>query len=287
MQRRAFLASVGGTVTSLAGCLGGGPPQSGRSPPTEESTSATTQTSTTPTTPTVEPTPTADVTIDSLHLQYGVVTQSSPDSIGVANPETPYLVASVSVDGALSWERFGLGQGDVLSEPTRIDRLYRTSWGDDHWYEAGRPDGLVLFEAPSKTTTHLRLTWPGAERPVPDAIVARLNAATPRLTVSLSVPDAHDSTTAPPVSVEVTNEDDVERRFLGALNRTGPRIAYTPVARLSELVPAGESLTLSVDDSWSGMPSVDRLGDGTPDVTYHLHFSGGEQSAGIRLVDPP
>lgn len=282
MQRRAFLASAGGTVAALAGCLGTRPPQSGGSTPTTASAS-------TPRTPsstqTAEPTLTADVAVDSLHLQYGVVTQASPDSIGVSNADTPYLVASVSVDGSLSWERFGLREGDVLSSPTRIDRLYRTSWGDDHWYEAGRPDGLVLFEAPSTSTKHLRLMWPGGERPVGAGIVERINASAPQLSVSLDAPSTHDSATAPPVSVEVTNGSEVERRFLGALNRIGPRIAYTPVARLSELVPAGETVTLSVSDSWSGLPSVDRLGDDTPDVTYRLHSSSGEQSAEIRLVD--
>jgi hypothetical protein len=278
VKRRTFVTSTGGTLAALAGCLGSGSRrESGGTTPTDESTVTATPTSTDE--------PTAEVTVESLHLQYGVVTPTSPDSIGVSNPDTPYLVASVRVDGPLSWEAFGLRMGDVRYGPTRLDRLYRTSWGDDHWYERGRTDGLVLFEAPTEPTNHLRLTWPGGERPIDEGIVTRLGAAPPRLSASLDVPKSHDSVTAPPVTVEVTNEGSTASRFIGGLNRTGPRVAYTPIARLSELVAAGERKTISVTDSWGGRPADERIGDDAPDVTYRLDFVGGEDAAEIRLVD--
>jgi hypothetical protein len=225
------------------------------------------------------------VTVDSLHLQYGVVTPTTPDSIGLANPDTPYLVASVRVDGPLSRDQFGLRMGDVRYGPTRIDRLYRTTWGDDHWYERGRDDGLVLFEAPPAPTKHLRLTWPGGERPVGEDIVTRVDASEPRFSATLNVPSSYGGSTAPPVTVDVTNEGSTASRFLGALNRGGPRVASTPVARVSERVPAGERTTVTVADSWNGLPDDERVGDDEPDVTYRLHFVGGERAAEIRLAD--
>jgi len=278
MHRRAFVASAGVAFAGLTGCLGGRPGQSDGTTPTTESTGTAT-----PTPRSGEPA--AGVTVDALRLQYGVVTPTTPDSIGISNPDTPYLVASVRVDGPLSREEFGLRMGDVRYGPTRIDRLYRTAWGDDHWYERGRTDGLVLFEAPSGATEHLRLTWPGGERPVDEGTVARLSAPAPRFGASLDVPNRHDGRTAPPVTVEVVNEGETASRFLGALDRGGPQVASIPVARVSELVPAGERTTVIVADSWSGLPDDGRVGDEGPDVTYRLDFAGGEASADIRLVD--
>jgi len=276
MKRRAFVASAGGTLAAVAGCLGTRR-RSDDPPRTDEGTRTATPT------PTSEPT--ADVTVESLHLQYGVVTPTSPDSIGVVNSDTPYLVAAVRVDGALPRDAFGLRTGDVRHAPTRLDRLYRTAWGDDHWYERGRTEGLVLFEAPSEATDHPRLTWPGGEHPIDGSIVARLDSSDPQFTASLDVPSEHDDeSTAPPVTVEVTNEGSTTGRFIGALNRVGPRVAYTPVVRLSELVAGGERATISVSDSWGGRPADERVGDDDPDVTYHLDFGGGEDSADIRLV---
>jgi len=279
MHRRAFVASAGGTLAAAAGCLGwrrqsDGPPPAG---------TATEPTGTTSSTPRSGE-PAAGVTVDALHLQYGVVTPTTPDSIGVSNPDTPYLVASVRVDGPLPRDEFGLRMGDVRYSPTRIDRLYRTAWGDDHRYERGRDDGLVLFEAPSGATKHLRLTWPGGERPVDEGIVTRLNGSAPRLSATLDGPSSHGGSTAPPLTVEVVNEGSTASRFLGALNRGGPQVASTPVARVSELVPAGKRTTVTVADSWSGLPDDEHVGDDEPDVTYRLQFVGGEASAEIRLV---
>lgn len=66
----------------------------------------------------------------------------------------------------------------------------------------------------------------------------------------------------------------------------GPLIASTPVARLSRLVPAGDTVTIAVTDTWTGAPLDDVGGDGDPDVTYHLDYPGDETSAGIRILDP-
>jgi hypothetical protein len=278
MHRRAFVASAGAAFAGLTGCLGTRPGQSDGTTPTTEPTRTTGATP-------QSGEPAAGVTVDALRLQYGVVTPTTPDSIGVSNPDTPYLVASVRVDGPLSRDQFGLRMGDVRYGPTRIDRLYRTAWGDDHWYERGRDEGLVLFEAPPAPTNHLRLTWPGGERPVGEDIVTRIDAPAPRFSATLDVPSRYGGSTAPPITVEVANEGSTASRFLGALNRGGPQVASTPVARVSELVPAGERTTVTVADSWSGRPDEERVGDDEADVTYRLQFAGGEASAGIRLVD--
>lgn len=294
MRRREFIGIAGGAVVGVAGCTGRPPPGTGGTTPTDESTGTdgpTTDTDEQPTdtddqsTATDEPASDVDVTVESAHLQYGVVTPTSPDSIGVSNPETAYLLTSVSVDGALARDEFSLETGTDSVAPTRLDRLYRTSWGNDQWYERNQSEGLVLFESPpSAPNGSHRLTWPGGDYPLEDSFGPRLEAR-PQLSAALELPSSHEGASAPPITVEVTNESETARRFLGALNRVGPRVAYTPVARVSELVASDSSTTITVPDTWSGRPPEDRVGDDDPDVTYHLNFAGGEDAAEIRLLE--
>lgn len=306
MRRRTFLATAGAGlagVVGLAGCLnvgdggpGDGTPTGDAGPtatPTDAPTTTTDRDPTTAESPsTDEPTTTtsesgtADVTVRSLHLQYGLVTPSSPDSIGTWNTDTPYLMALVAVDGDLPRTEFTLAVGGERIGPTEQTRLYRTAWGEYEWYARDRPGGVLAFELPTGDPDgSMTLTWPGGERSVDEDVGPRLAAGPPQFSASLSLPETHDNLDAPPVEIEITNEDDVPRRFLGALNRVGPRIAYIPVTRVSEMVPPGETVTLTVDDDWSGMPGDERIGDGEPDVTYRLHYAGGEAVGEIRIVE--
>lgn len=296
MRRRTLLATAGAGLAGLAGCLNlenpGGDAEPSTGTPTTEAGDEPQTSPPDGTTPVDEPTTTdeqgvnADVTVQSVQLQYGVVVPNSPDSIGISNPRTPYVVALVAVDGDLSSSDFTLAIGDESYDSTTLDRFYRTGWGEYQWYERGRPGGLLLFEL--STDDHrgdLGLTWPGGRRSIDSSILDRLDAGAPRFSVSLLVPETHDSPDAPRVDIEVTNEGDRARRFLGALNRSGPYIAYAPVARVSEMVPPGETVTLTVDDEWSGMPSDERIGDGKPDVTYRLHYADDEAVAEVRIVE--
>ncbi|WP_161631419.1 hypothetical protein [Candidatus Halobonum tyrrellensis] len=294
MRRRSLLAGIAGGLAALTGCTDTTTPRSGTASPTATPTRR----------PTADPDPTAspppsgtatrsaaaEVTVDELGLQYGLVAPASPDSIGIRDPETPYVVASVRVDGTLPLDAFALRVDDESVPPTTPDarsggdRLYRTSWGDDGWYDANRGRGLLLFEPPSGAAERVRLAWPGGGRTLGDAAGARL-AGPPAFSAAVDAPETHAGTGVPSVAVEAANEGERPGRFVGALNRVGPTVAYTPVARLTELVPAGESVRLPVPVGW-GWPDDDgRVGDGDPDVTYHLHYPGGEDSASVRLVE--
>jgi hypothetical protein len=294
MKRRTLLASVAGGVAAVAGCLS----DSGTSDdPTDTETPTDTPTDVHTPTPTDAPndgtpTPTdtpgsdSDVSVTDVRLQHGVVTPSSPDSIGVFSEDTQYLAASLTVDGSLSREDITLEAGTETFAPTTEVRLFRTAWGDAEWYTDERGSGVVLFEGVQRATDDdPRLTWPGGEWSLGDAVASRLGQDAPEFTVEMKAPKTHDSTSPPPLHIDVTNESERTGRFLGALNRQGPRVAYTPVEVLSEVVPAGETTTLSVSDDWMGLPSEERIGDGDPDVTYSLDYLGGEASAEIRVVE--
>lgn len=290
MNRRAFLATATGTLAALTGCLDGADP--GTEPPTEApGTDPDPTGSATPTgTPTVsdEPTPEADVTVDALGLQYGFVAPDSPDSIGIASPTTPYVVADVAVEGSLAFDEFAVAVGDERVRATRVGNFYRTAWGSEEWYGRDRARGLLAFDlggVPATPGGDVALTWPGGAQTVGDAAMDRLARGAPEFSASLAVPGTQAGTTAPPVSVEVTNDGDLPARFLGALNRTGPLVAYTPVARLGELVGAGETTTIEVADEWGGDTPAGTVGDDDPDVRYFLHYGDRETSAEVRLVE--
>jgi len=303
MRRRALLSTVAGGLAALAGCTSAGDSGDAGDSPSKTSTgSATpgtdggTPADVTPTDATpIDRTPTdatpahqtpaisADVTVESLELQYGVVVPSTPDSIGVDRVGTPHVLAAVDVDGELPPSEFAVEVGDRSFEPTEIERLYRTSWGGEGYY-GGSGRGLLAFELAVGASGDARLTWPGGERRLDAAAAARLDRGPPDFSASFDLPDTHEGTEAPTVEIEVKNEGDAPARFLGALNRTGPLVAYAPVARVSGLVEAGATATLSVDDRWSGTPAGE--GDGESDVTYHLHYGETATSADVRLVRP-
>ena len=295
MRRRALLSTVAG-LAALTGCTGAGDSgdasdaSDARSKtPTGSATAGTeggTPADATPTdrTPAQRtPAVSADVTVESLELQYGVVVPTTPDSIGVDRVGTPSVLAAVDVNGELPPSEFAVEVGDRSFEPTRIDRLYCTSWGGEEYY-GGSGRGLLLFELAVGASGDARLTWPDGEHSLDAAAGARLDRGPPAFSASFDLPETHEGTEAPTVGIEVTNEGDAPARFLGALNRTGPLVAYAPVARVSELVEAGATATLTVDDRWSGTPTDGIVGDGEPDVTYHLHYGETSASADVRLV---
>lgn len=301
MRRRALLSSVAGALVTIAGCVNGGagdaapspttnvPPTTNGSPTTD--TAARTSDST-PTDTATGTDPAADVAVEYVRQQWGVVTPGSPDSIGVSEPDRRFVVARVDVDGTLGREDFALAVGDRTFAPITFDGdggyryLYRTSWGDDHYYERGRDAGLLYFapDAPADGDA-VALTWPGGESRVEAGVRERLGTPRPPLAVALDVPETYAGDTAPTVGVEVTNEGETTGRFLGALNRVGPHIAYAPVARVTGLVDPGETRRLTVAGDWMDPPRDEDRGDGEIDVTYHLDWAGGRVSAALRSVE--
>lgn len=278
MKRRALLASAGSSLTALSGCLlftG----EDRDPPPTEESPVDETSTQT-------PEAPAGDVTVESVTQQYGYA-GTNDDAVPVNDVDTQYVVADVSVAGGrlarddFAWTFESSGRG-----PTTPPTFYRTEWGDDQWYEEGRERGLLLFEMPENVAPAMtRLVWPGGEWVADDAFLDRLTSPKPSMSTSIAVPDAADGTTDKTVAVEVTNEGAVDGRYVGAVNRSGPMIAYTPVEYLNRLVGAGETVTVDIADSWSEYPATEDGGDGVTTVTYHLEDASGGDTLEIDLSE--
>jgi hypothetical protein len=280
MRRRALLASIASGAAALAGCFD----QSGPGTATQDGATTTTQPTTT------QPTSTPDaseVFVYNDALQYGVVVPSSPDSIGIAHERTQYYVIRLEGAEGHTMDHFALAIGDRTVAPTVIENLYHTRWGNDTWFGEEERSGLLAFEVPPTLPDgEARVTWPGGKYDLEDDVAARLGNPVPSWSATLSVPaelpGTHPFTT---VTVEVTNEGDHPARFVGALNRQGPHIAYTPEAAVGTVVGAGAAGTVAVASDWHDVPSEERIGDGEPDVTYSLEYPFGDASATVRVVE--
>lgn len=284
MRRRALLANAAGSLPLLAGCVDSAGERAGS--PTADQDAAT------PTDDPSTPPPTHandhEVTVESVHQQWGYVSPNSPDSIGVTNADTRYVVARISVDGPLRRDRIGVGMGDQVVRPLEFeddgsfDRLYRTSWGDDEYYASGNTSGLVYFEVEIVPDgVAVDLLWPGGEYSIEGALRERLGRRAQPMAAELDVPEEYAGDSPPSAGVDVTNQGDVTGRFLGAVNRVGPHVAYAPIERISGLVDPGGTRHFSITDDWMDPPSEEDRGDGEVDVTYHLHWAGGRTSADI------
>lgn len=296
MRRRDLLAALPASL-SLSGCIDD---SSGDGLPTEQSPvdgTATTGDDTGTAVHTSDGSTTeadAEVTVHDVTLQYGLVWLEI-DTITVREPGTPFVVADVAVDGALPRDAFELRVDDAAVPPRAPDVLRIRQRDRDDWYD-GSGRGLLLFDLSQAgldgESTELRLTWPGDEHALDDGLAGRLARGPPSFDATLDTPaevPADEADGEHEVTVEVTNGGDGPARFLGALNRRGPRVAYMPVQRLTALVDAGETVSLSVRDEWSGPPPED--GDSASDldrvpedVVYELDWTGGETRAGIEVI---
>ncbi|WP_236035529.1 hypothetical protein [Haloarcula rubra] len=240
MRRRTLLALCGSLVAG-SGCLDLTPDTA----PGDESV-----------TPVPEPTtesgthddqiPTVDVA--SAVVQPGVVAPDSPDSIGVFADAGQYLLVDVAVDGPLpDRSAFECHFDGETHRPTAFTSgLYRNGeWGAGY---GDGSDGVLVFELPETgDASDARLTWDHGEWVPPARVRSRLEAPLPSFSVALDGPTTVTAEDDPTVSVRVTNEGDRTGRYALALNRTGPRVAYAPVARIAGELGPGASTTREVD----------------------------------------
>lgn len=278
MNRRRFLTAIAATGTLTAGCVGdGGPdPADGETDTPNASPSAANPTDSTDTPTATETVAPASVSVSDVTLQRGLVVPNSPDSIGVQGEDNRYLWAHVAVEeGSIAHDEFTLFASVEEFAPETETRVYRTDWGSDEPYADG--EGWLLVELPLQVDdADLVLQWPGGEYPLEDAFEERLARSPPPMHATLR--KQYDETPGEPIAVDVTNDGDVPGRFVGALNRQGGGVAYAPIERVSVFLAAGESTTVSIEDS------VDHRtpgggSNGPPDMRYDLYWATGSAEA--------
>lgn len=287
MRRRHLLALCGAGLAGLAGCASDQPTDDPSGAGRSDGVDSPDDTATTPDrTP-----PAGSLAASVLALQPAVVTLATPDSLGVSGePDTQYLFLSVAVTAgdppprsALTFRFDGDEYGPLeTEEPTAFWRRYHD---EPSRYDADSGEGWVCFPLPATGASEgAGLTWSGNVWVPPPGVRARLAAESPSLSVSWSVPGSVEAGSAPAVKISVTNEGERAGRFVGALNRSGPRVAYAPAASDSRLVPAGGT------ETWT--PETDTLGDagewsetdGPTEATYHLHWPGDRSQRTVEVA---
>jgi hypothetical protein len=276
MRRRQLLALAVCGLAAAAGCSGQS--NSGSDPATDTPTATPTATPTeTPEEETVD-----SVTVDA--LQPGLIELNTPDSIGVSGVNTQYIFLDViggDTPPARSELAFVLdGTAHAPMEETRgVWRVYNA--GEDERYSPTSP-GWVLFELPATADDpdSARLTWPGGERQPPAPIRERIATPAPPFEVNVEVSDTVPVGETPEMRVTVENTGSVAGRFLMAINRAGPYIAYMPEDAVRLLVEPGEQR------EWTGEASLFRpeevsTGDAT---TLKFDWLGGEASHEVEFV---
>lgn len=282
MQRRRFLAVCGAGL--LAGCLGESAGDTPDDAGDQESPNGDTPEGDDGTDTGGAGGDGIGLSVSVEKLQPALVAMSTPDSIGVYSADrTQYLFLQLAVErgepparSELSF-RFDGDEYDPLEADGPRD-LWRLYDGEEGRYDADSGEGWVCFPLPATGAPEgAGLTWAdNVWVPSPD-IRARLAAESPPLSVEWSAPDTVEVGETPAVEVSVTNEGDHDGRFVGALNRTGPAVAYTPVTATSRLLPAGET------EMWT--LETDRLDPGgTFDATYHLHWPDGHGQRTVEVV---
>lgn len=299
MRRRRFLAVSTGCLASLAGCSGGPDGDQPEDSTGDEDPDTPTPGDGTPDgapaddtpadgTPTATP-PDYDVDATFDALQPGIVTPNSPDSIGVRPDEGQYLYFAVAAGGddLPARDDFAFAFDGEEHSPMDVDG----GWEDTPWRfrseavyggESGRvaTDGLLLFELPERgDATGSALRWPGGEWTPGDTVRGRLSTPTPPFDVSLEAPDRIAQGEQPWLRVTVRNPGDVTGGFVAALNRTGPRIAYAPVARASLAVPAGGRETWE----WEG-EGIDTAAEGADSLDLKLRWHDGDSSHTVAIA---
>ncbi|SFR51874.1 hypothetical protein [Halogeometricum limi] len=271
-SRRDVLSSSGAVLALLAGCLGG-PPTDLAASQTETRTPTNTEASATPTTTEVE----ADVRLRDVTVTPSLAAPNSPDSIGTyGDAEEQYVVVEVGTRGPLPLNaaEFAVAVDETTFGPRSVRDLtgYGWLWGFDGAYERGS-GGTLVFPLPkpldADTTT---LRWPGDEHRLSDDAVVRLSRPPTAFSVTeFSAPETVVNGQQMTLTVTVENTGDADGTFVGALNRTGPEVAYAPVEAVSLDVAAGESTTWT----HSFTPSTSVPDDGRS-FDFVMHWRDGE-----------
>ncbi|KAA9396975.1 hypothetical protein Har1130_09625 [Haloarcula sp. CBA1130] len=264
MYRRRVLALCGLAITG-AGCQG---------------ETADSETVTPVPSPAVSETDTESppsVTVTDAVVTPGVVIPGT-DSISVEPTAGQFLVLTTTskgsgVDRAAFSLRF---DGSTYSPETFRNGLYRDGEWGRQFTETGGP---LVFDLPETgSASDARLSWPGSEWTPPEAVQNRLEAPLPSFDITLDGPERVTEPAMPTLEITVTNTGDTAGRYVIALNRTGPRVAYAPAGRFDGELQPGETESITLD---AKSPYVD---DTEPrEVTYHLRAPDDHNDATHRI----
>jgi len=286
MRRRTLLAVCATGLAGLAGCSSG---PGGTGDGTDDNLPGTSPSPTGP--PDTEGKSDGSPSVSLLKLQPALVTLASADQLGVSSDDRQYLFLEVSDTDGEAPPKEGLKyrfDGATYGPETQT---YRTYYGrqNDEWEYTAESGGWLLYRLPARgDATGTGLTWPGGEWQPPRSVRDRLATPAPDLTMTAEVPKTVRHYTHPTITFTVTNEGDVDTRFVAAVNRRGWDIVRAPVGGVSPVVRAGETRTVKIRDPTSiDYPGDENVEDGDPDLTYLVRWTGERIRREVRIVSGP
>lgn len=222
--------------------------------------------------------PPPSVTVTEAVVAPGVVLPAV-DSIVVEPADGQYLVLTTAVEGSkVDRPAFAFRfDGSAYSPEAFRNGLYRDGEWGRQFTEAGGP---LVFDLPETgSASDARLSWPGGEWTPPETVRAALEAPLPSFDITLDGPERVAEPARPTLEITVTNTGDVAGRYVIALNRTGPRVAYAPVDRFDGELAPGETARISHEGK---SPYVD--GTEPREVTYRLRTPDEQNDATHRIT---
>ncbi|KAB1194730.1 hypothetical protein GJR96_15260 [Haloferax sp. MBLA0076] len=246
--RRGVLSLGGSALALLTGCLSASPATSDDVEPTENPTQTTATT-----TPTSAP---ADVTVSNVQLTPELVALDSPDSIGTFGERGEQFVLVTILVDSTPWpavDEFSLSTDDESFTPLPTEEVpgYGRLWERGYAYgghgneESGGQSGYLVFEVPKPLeASNVVFRGPGGQfslgQTARDTLARR---PTEFAVTDVTAPETVESLTEMELSATIENVGTYDGTFVGAMNRVGPHVAYTPVTRVSLDLSAGESKT--------------------------------------------
>ncbi|NHN64155.1 hypothetical protein G9463_12695 [Haloarcula sp. JP-Z28] len=186
------------------------------------------------------------VTVTDAAVMPGVVVPGT-DSITVQPADGQFLVLTTTIRGSgVDRTAFSLRfDGSTYSPETFRNGLYRDGEWGRQFTETGGPLVFNLPETGSASDT--QLSWPGGKWTPPEAVRDRLQIPLPSFDITLGGPEQVTEPAKPTLSITVTNTGDTAGRYVIALNRTGPRVAYAPVGRFDGKLKPEETAVITHD----------------------------------------
>ena len=276
MNRRSVLAALATGTAALAGCLGDSDGENGDDDgvPTPEPT------------PTASPTPTpenpVDLTVEAVTVAPQVVMLDTPDSIATyGGRDEQFLLAEITTSDEMAPGDLTLTAGGEEYEPREWigEGLSLYPYGDLYFATEGET-GWVAFELPKPFgSSSATLAWPGGSEALAAAVVGALNREPTSFDVTVDAPEQVPADSPATLSVSVANTGDATGTFVGALNRTGPSVAYTPETAVELTVEPGAT------DTWEYSYTPD-LEDAGAAFTFVFVWRDGNERREIGILEP-
>lgn len=269
MRRRTLLGAAGAGLGALAGCLdriAGGGVGTGNGTGTDEESAGIR-------------------VLDALGVTATpeVITMDD-DSIDVTGErDEQFLIAPVGTDEdvAPAVAEFALETGSESYRPPEDLTRTRSLWNYERPYDPERSDtGWIAFALPNPLPVEegsAAITWPGGEYALDDANVAELARPPADFEVrEFAAPATVENPETVALSLTVGNASEAAGTFVAALNRVGPRVAYTPEATVRLDLDPGETAV------WEHEYRVSTTGDDA-EVRFHLHWRGGDETREVAV----